>query len=214
MDGVTANADLDLATNTSQAVVKNGLTLNNSTIRLGNGAGSTNGDLFFDGTQSLGGTGTVRFGKSGSNALYVSYNNDNSTLTIGSGITVRGSSGSLTNYYSGTIVNQGTVLADDSGGTSFSYDSGFAGGSGYPTASAIDTSASNAAPADVYQSVRYGYNFGYTLGGLTAGNSYTVRLHFADLLYTAVNQAKFDVAINGTMGANLTLDVQQWTCNK
>jgi hypothetical protein len=34
--------------------------------------------------------------------------------------------------------------------------------------------------------------------GLTAGTTYTVRLHFAELTWTAAGQRKFNVAINGT----------------
>ena len=50
----------------------NGLTLNNATVYLGNAAGSTYGQMYFDSTETLGGTGTVLFGKSGSNGIYVS----------------------------------------------------------------------------------------------------------------------------------------------
>ena len=97
---------------------------------LGNAAGSTYGQLFFNGTQTLGGTGTVLFGKNGSNSVYeTAYRS--STLTIGSGITIRGSSGTIGSYYSSdTVVNQGTIAADDSGGltTPFVYDTDFSGG--------------------------------------------------------------------------------------
>ena len=62
-------------------------------MRLGNAAGTTYGYLYFQGTQSLGGTGTVLFGKNGSNSIYETA--VGTTLTIGSGVTVRGSSGTL-----------------------------------------------------------------------------------------------------------------------
>src|SRR5205085_361217 len=69
LDGLTANSDLDLATNNAAQVhVVNGLTLN-ATAWLGNAAGSTYGGLYFDATQTLAGTGTVVFGKNGSNFL-------------------------------------------------------------------------------------------------------------------------------------------------
>ena len=44
LDGVTAASDLDLASNNgANAYVKDGLTLNNATVLLGNAAGSTYG---------------------------------------------------------------------------------------------------------------------------------------------------------------------------
>src|SRR5262249_28396300 len=95
LDGVTADADLDLATNNGAFVhIKNGLTLNNATIHLGNVPGSTAGTLAFDNTETLGGTGTVILGRSGSNTIYSAYT-ANATLTIAPGITIRGAGGVL-----------------------------------------------------------------------------------------------------------------------
>ncbi|MGA2621981.1 MAG: malectin domain-containing carbohydrate-binding protein [Thermoguttaceae bacterium] len=206
LDGVTAASDLDLASNNGVSVhIVNGLTLNNSTVRLGNAAGSTYGGLYFDGAQTLGGTGAVVFGKSGSNFLdtYNTQNNNPSagTLTIGAGITVRGSAGNISNaYYSAGVVNQGTIAADDSGGaSSFAYDTGFTNSWTGSTADAIDTSGvSNPAPAVVYQTWRSYYGFNYALANLTPGASYTVRLHFAEPSYSNAGQREFNVSINGT----------------
>ncbi len=183
LDGVTAASDLDLASNNGAfAYVKDGLTLSNSTVHLGNAAGSTYGYLYFEGTQTLGGTGTVLFGKNGSNTINQNYGG--TTLTIGPRVTVRGSSGTLGGA---AIVNQGTISADDSGGLAgnFVYDQGFTGGSASDTSDPIDTRAvSNPAPQAVYQTFRYGYGaFSYTLTGLTPGASYTVPLDFADLVH-------------------------------
>ena len=117
LDGVTADSDLDLATNYAAYVhLVNGLTLNSATVWLGNAVNTTYGQMFFDTTETLGGTGKVVFGTSGSNGMYVGYW---ATLTIGPGITVRGSSGHLDDggYWSGPIDNQGTIAADGSGGT-------------------------------------------------------------------------------------------------
>jgi len=47
----------------------------------------------------------------------------------------------------------------------------------------------------VYQTERYG-NFTYQLTGLTPGISYTVRLHFAEVYWSAAGQRLFNVAIN------------------
>ena len=96
LDGVTADGDLDLATNYGAYVfLVNGLTLNNAAVWLGNAVGTTYGGLYFDGAQTLGGTGAVVFGKSGNNFLdtYNTTWNDPAagTLTIGAGITIRGS---------------------------------------------------------------------------------------------------------------------------
>ena len=57
-------------------------------------------------------------------------------MTIGPGIVVRGSNGTLGDWNDGyrndTIINQGTIAADDSGGLvgGFAYDTGFSGGCG------------------------------------------------------------------------------------
>src|SRR5262249_45447948 len=76
----------------AHATVKNGLTLQGSTVYLGDAANTTYASLSFFGSQSLAGTGTVLFGKSPSNQLSGS---GASTLTIASGIHVRGSNGSI-----------------------------------------------------------------------------------------------------------------------
>ena len=55
----------------------------------------------------------------------------------------------------------------------------------------------NPAPQSVYQHNRYG-NFTYTIPGLTAGTSYTVRLHFAEEYWTTAGSRIFNVLINGT----------------
>jgi hypothetical protein len=43
-----------------------------------------------------------------------------------------------------------------------------------------------------------GAPFTYTITGLTAGSSYTVRLHFAETFFTTTGSRVFDVSINGT----------------
>src|SRR5579885_1970367 len=80
----------------------------------------------------------------------------------------------------------------------FIADTDFSGGSTASVSNAIDTSGvSNPAPQAVYQSNRYG-NFTYTIPGLTANSSYTVRLHFAEEYWTAAGKRVFNVNINGT----------------
>ena len=80
----------------------------------------------------------------------------------------------------------------------FAADEDFNTGGEYSTTAAIYTgAAANAAPAQVYQSCRWATSFSYTISGLTGGAAYTVRLHFAELSWTATGQRKFNVAING-----------------
>ena len=52
-------------------------------------------------------------------------------------------------------------------------------------------------PAAVYQTERWGAHT-YTITGLAANASHTVRLHFAEIYWSAANQRKFHVNINGT----------------
>jgi hypothetical protein len=204
LDGLTANSDLDLGTNYgAYVIVKDGLTLNGTTLRLGNVTGSTYGYVYFDGDQTLTGTGaTVLFGGNSNNEMYVGYS-ASATLTIDTGVTLRGGSGSLSDYYTSTVVNKGTIAADGSvGAGDFAFDRGFSNSDGtYSVSDAIDTSATNAAPAYVYQSYRYSYNASglvYTLSSLTPNTAYEVRLHFAETYYTSAGNNAFDVFLNGT----------------
>jgi hypothetical protein len=57
----------------------------------------------------------------------------------------------------------------------------------------------------VYQSERFG-NFSYTFGSLTPNASYTVRLHFAEIYFTASGSRQFNVVVNGVQ-ALTNLDV-------
>ena len=80
----------------------------------------------------------------------------------------------------------------------FVADEDFTGGATSNTTHAITTTGlTNPAPQSVYQHNRYG-NFTYTVTGLTAGASYTVRLHFAEEYWTAAGSRTFNVLINGT----------------
>src|SRR6202522_463775 len=77
-------------------------------------------------------------------------------------------------------------------------DEDFTGGATSDTTHAITTTGlSDPAPQSVYQHNRYG-NFTYTIPGLTAGASYTVRLHFAEEYWTTAGSRTFNVLINGT----------------
>jgi fibronectin type 3 domain-containing protein len=94
------------------------------------------------------------------------------------------------------------VLRINAGGgavSPFVADSGYSAGNQFSSGATINVSGvTNAAPAAVYQSVRWNASFNYTLGGLTAGTSYVVRLHFVELSFTTAGARRFNVAINGT----------------
>ncbi|MFM7385245.1 MAG: beta strand repeat-containing protein, partial [Betaproteobacteria bacterium] len=121
LDAVTLNADLGLS---SQYVnIVNGLTLNGS-LWLGYEA-----RLYFNGgSQTLAGTGTVEFADAERNSIVA--NADGMTLTIASGITVRGGNRWIGDDYTGamigysrwagggnniSVVNLGTIAADSGG---------------------------------------------------------------------------------------------------
>lgn len=93
------------------------------------------------------------------------------------------------------------VLAISAGGPGageYVADEDFNGGAASGTGSTINTAGvTNPAPQSVYQHQRVGNNFSYTLTGLTAGASYTVRLHFAEFYWTKAGQRVFNVSING-----------------
>ena len=125
----------------------------------------------------------------------------------------------------GTVSAPPPSLAINAGGTatgSFVADEDFVGGGTYSVTNNINTTGvTNPAPMAVYQSARQGA-FTYTLPGLVAGSTHTVRLHFAELYFTTAGHREFDVAINGTAvltnfdivgtaGAAYTAVVKQFT---
>ena len=95
----------------------------------------------------------------------------------------------------------GGVQINAGGGAAspFIADTDYSGGrNGTATTKTIDTSKlTNPAPQAVYQTDRVG-NFTYTIPNLTAGASYTVRLHFAEIYWTAAGKRTFNVSINST----------------
>ena len=94
-----------------------------------------------------------------------------------------------------------TVTTVNCGGPAvgqFPADWGFTGGSTGSKTATIDTSAvTNPAPMAVYQTYRLG-TFSYTMGGFTPGATCKVRLHLAEIYFTAANSRMFNVSINGT----------------
>lgn len=90
------------------------------------------------------------------------------------------------------------VNAGGSAASPFAADQFYSGGGTFGVGTTIVTAGvANAAPAAVYQSERYG-NLNYTLPGLTVARTYTVRLHFAEIYFSAANSRLFNVSINGS----------------
>jgi len=77
-------------------------------------------------------------------------------------------------------------------------DEDYSGGSTASVTNAISTTGvTDPAPQSVYQTNRYG-NFTYTIPGFTAGDTYTIRLHFAEEYWTTAGSRIFNVLIDGT----------------
>ena len=120
LTGVTLNGDLNL-TNGGRVRTSGGFTLN-GTATLDN-----NAFLTVESTATLGGAGTaIVFGATGTNRLNVE---GTTTLTLAAGTLVHGENGRIggQDFVGGTssLVNNGTIAADVSGGTfTFNFTSG------------------------------------------------------------------------------------------
>ena len=114
-DGVTFDGTLDMETvSAANVTVVDGFTFN-GTIDIGAADSSTYGTLNFVGAQTWSGTGSVVFGGSFENSITnASLSGDSGTLTIGSGITIDGTSG-LIGSPGLPLFNQGTIDASESG---------------------------------------------------------------------------------------------------
>ena len=124
-NGVTVVGTLDVgnSVNAAALTVTNGLVLNGTAL-VGNPTNSDYGNITFAGSQTLGGSGTVVFGnQSGDTYNALRLADGGTTLTIGSGMTVEGQNGTIgySSVYGGpenvSVVNQGVISADVSGGT-------------------------------------------------------------------------------------------------
>ncbi len=79
----------------------------------------------------------------------------------------------------------------------FAADRDYTGGSATTVGAVMDVSAPHAAPPTVYQSERWGASiYALALATLPAGQSYTVRLHFAETTFHAPGKRRFNVDIN------------------
>lgn len=106
LDAMTLASDLWLDQPNAFVYVINGLTLSNGVaLRLGNTAGTyVAAQVYFSGSQTLGGAGQIVFEQSSLGRVYTS-----NELTVGPGITIRGGAGQI---YGSSIVNQGAILSD------------------------------------------------------------------------------------------------------
>jgi hypothetical protein len=101
------------------------------------------------------------------------------------------------------VTPSGPFISINSGGDAvgaFVPDTGVTGGNLAPMSSAtIDRSLipTPKPPVSVYQSERWG-TMTYRVPGMVAGSAHKVRLHFAELYFSAAGQRKFHVNINGT----------------
>ncbi len=126
LNAVTINGDMDLTRMQGASVtIYGGLPLN-GTLYLGNAAGNTYGRVYFANANApagaLTGNATVVFGgwPVGGNFIENDSNLAGSagTLTIGSGVTIHGTNGSIYSSASnGSVINQGTINLDTTGGT-------------------------------------------------------------------------------------------------
>ena len=109
-----------------------------------------------------------------------------------------GKSGTASVTVSATPTTVYRINCGGSAASPYTADQYYSGGTAHTVTNTITISGiTNPAPAAVYQSERYGAST-YTLPSLTAGSQYTVRLHFAELYWTATGKRKFNVVINGT----------------
>ena len=112
LSGVTLNGNLDMASATALERVINNLMLNGA-ININNGS-----LLNFEGNQTLAGAGSIVFGATGNNRVGV--DGGGKTLTVASGVTISGESGTiglgqLLNGSGNAIVNNGTINSNGGG---------------------------------------------------------------------------------------------------
>jgi hypothetical protein len=109
-----------------------------------------------------------------------------------------GSSSSSSGSSGGGTSGAASVDAGGPGALPFVADVNFSGGANATVTNGIDTSLLSApVPAQsVLRSERYGTST-YTFGGFTAGTARQVTLYFAENYWTAPNQRRFNVVLNG-----------------
>ena len=114
LDGVTANANLDLSQGQGVSVtIVDGLTLN-GTAELGSSdtSNSRSGSMIFSGSETLAGTGIVLMaGGAGSGGNSLSVRGAGSALSIGSAIAISVANGSISCDSGATLTTSGNITA-------------------------------------------------------------------------------------------------------
>ena len=124
LDGVTLAGNLQVNPN-GNMTIRNGLTLSNGKVYLGDGVTNAASGMNWDGTQTIGGSGEIILNSPGGPNLTSSWHATGGwTLTVGSGVTVRAATPGwfVVGSYGSTpdsIINNGTLSADSAGSTLF-----------------------------------------------------------------------------------------------
>jgi len=181
---------------TSDHTISATFSINTYTITATAGAG---------GTISPSGTVSVQYGSSQTFTISPSSGYQITNVLV-DGVSV----GAVSSYTFSSVAANHTISATfnllatyriNCGGSAaspYTADQYYSGGTARTVTNNIDTSGvTNPAPQAVYRSERYG-TVTYTFPNLSVGASYTVRLHFAELYWTATGKRIFNVLINGT----------------
>lgn len=116
LESVTLGQDITVPNNT-ELRIRNGITLDNSTITLASTGSRTTLD-FETGAQTLGGTGEILFGGTTGNDISDNtiWTNNGAPLTIGPNVTIRtGTAGGELGWGSQDLNMQGTIISELSG---------------------------------------------------------------------------------------------------
>ncbi|MBI3416827.1 MAG: Ig-like domain-containing protein [Verrucomicrobia bacterium] len=112
LDGVTLNGDLDVTSQLARVFIRNGLTLTGSVLL------DRGGNITFVGDQTFGSGSIVFGGTMGGGGIFpnvLTIQDNNTTLTLGPAVVVRGQLGTVNG--NGNLINQGLISADVAGGT-------------------------------------------------------------------------------------------------
>jgi hypothetical protein len=123
------------------------------------------------------------------------------SATNGGGTSAQSSEAHATEAHATPSAAAPTSVQISAGGPAtgtWAADEDFTGGATAAVTNAISTTGvTNPAPQSVYQHNRYG-NFTYTIPGAIPGDTYTIRLHFAEEYWTTAGSRIFNVLIDGT----------------
>ncbi|BDI32103.1 hypothetical protein CCAX7_41540 [Capsulimonas corticalis] len=166
-------------------------------------SGSSGGSIHFnvDGTNV---TGAIAVPGTGSYDTFTTVNSGSVSLTAGNH-TIQlyedADNGYDFNWFN--VKTVGPSYAINCGGPAvspFVADEFFtSAGTGVVSGAAVSTTGvTNAAPAAVYSTARYGGDVIYTVPSLPVGASYHLRMHFAETYWPAAGDRKFNVVVNGT----------------